>query len=175
MAISAPLGDGGNGDVYVVFGQEGGFGTSIDLTNLDATQGFEIKGVAGDYAGVSLSVVDDLRGDGFSSLVIGAPYSNGSAGTTYVVFGHEGSFGTDDGFGHNVLDLATLAPTDGFEIQGGNPGDLGGWSVSSAGDVNGDGYADLIIGADQKPDRRLRTRLRPLRPCRWFRHGGGRP
>jgi len=46
-----------------------------------------------------------------------------------------------------VVDLTGLAPSDGFIIQGDAAGDAAGASVSSAGDVNGDGIDDVIVGA----------------------------
>ena len=48
-----------------------------------------------------------------------------------------------------VVDLTGLAPEDGFIIQGDEANDRAGGSVSAAGDVNGDGYADLIVGANR--------------------------
>ena len=47
----------------------------------------------------------------------------------------------------NVLDTSMLAPAHGFILQGDEMGDELGSSVSGAGDVNGDGLADLIVGA----------------------------
>ena len=55
-------------------------------------------------------------------------------------------FGTAAGFGAS-LDLAALTPDQGFVIYGADEGDLSGQSVSGAGDVNGDGFDDFIIGA----------------------------
>ena len=49
--------------------------------------------------------------------------------------------------GTPLLDLATLDGTNGFRLIGIDAGDRSGHSVSSAGDVNGDGFADLIVGA----------------------------
>ena len=46
-----------------------------------------------------------------------------------------------------TIDLATLDGTNGFRLDGIDASDLSGRSVASAGDVNGDGFADLIIGA----------------------------
>ena len=46
-----------------------------------------------------------------------------------------------------TVNLSTLDGTNGFRLDGEAAGDLSGYSVSSAGDVNGDGYDDLIIGA----------------------------
>ena len=47
-----------------------------------------------------------------------------------------------------TVNLSTLDGTNGFRLDGEAAGDRSGYSVSSAGDVNGDGYDDLIIGAD---------------------------
>jgi trimeric autotransporter adhesin len=69
------------------------------------------------------------------------PNGNNS-GASYVVFGQE------DGFSAN-LNLSTLDGTNGFRINGEADGDLSGLSVSAAGDVNGDGFDDLIIGANR--------------------------
>jgi len=46
-----------------------------------------------------------------------------------------------------VIDLSSLTTSQGFVIQGDSAYDLAGWSVSSAGDVNGDGIDDVIVGA----------------------------
>ena len=87
--------------------------------------------------GTSVSGAGDVNGDGFADLIVGAP--NYGVGNSYVVFGR-----TDTA----AVDLSPLAPNSGgFIITGVSPGDRGGNSVSAAGDVNGDGLADLIVGA----------------------------
>ena len=55
-----------------------------------------------------------------------------------------------------TIDLATLPAAQGFRIFGADAGDQSGYSVSSAGDVNGDGFDDLIVGAPSR--RRVRQR-----------------
>ena len=65
-----------------------------------------------------------------------------NAGETYVVYGGASAPGTD-----GVLELPALDGTNGFTLTGIDRADWSGFSVSSAGDVNGDGYDDLIIGA----------------------------
>ena len=46
-----------------------------------------------------------------------------------------------------IMKLADLNGQNGFKLDGENNGDNSGYSVSAAGDINGDGQADLIIGA----------------------------
>ena len=129
------------GDAYVIFGRDDGY-TEVDLTNIGYS-GFRISGVHSyDQLGVSLSAAGDVNGDHFADFIIGAEREDSGgtdAGAAYVIFGHDGPFGT--------IDLATLTPTLGFMIQGSDAMDIAGRSVSGAGDFNGDGYSDLIVGA----------------------------
>ena len=78
-------------------------------------------------------------------MVIGArgadPGGDLSAGESYVVFGKAAGWAA-------AIDLSTLNGTTGFRLDGIDAGDRSGVSVASAGDVNGDGFDDLIIGAD---------------------------
>ena len=84
---------------------------------------------------------------GVDDILIGAreadPNGNSRAGESYVVFGRTTGFAAS-------LDLSSLATGDGsagFVINGIDVVDYSGGSVSSAGDVNGDGVDDLLIGA----------------------------
>jgi hypothetical protein len=117
------------------------FPATLSLAKLSAQNGFNIIGVTADLSGSSVSSAGDVNGDGVNDLIIGAPYANSQAGTSYVVFGASdiGSTGT--------LSLTALNGSNGFKITGVTAGDLSGISVSSAGDVNGDGINDLFIGA----------------------------
>jgi hypothetical protein len=132
----------GTGESYVVFGKANWVGTpSIDLAALDGINGFRLAGIdILDSAGVSVSTAEDVNGDGLDDLIVGA-LGAGTGGESYVVFGKANWAGTPS------LDLATLDGTNGFRLLGIDAVDLSGRSVSSAGDVNGDGFADLIIGA----------------------------
>ena len=101
-----------------------------------------------------VSFAGDVNGDGFDDLIVGAPFGDDGgtyAGEAYVVFGTDSGFGTNVG-GRQVIDLTTLSAAQGFIIQGDRAGDYAGGSVSSAGDVNGDGFDDLIVGAPSGED-----------------------
>jgi hypothetical protein len=128
----------GAGNAYVVFGKADA--TSINLYALESntSQGFVIKGVSyNDKAGYSVRSAGDVNGDGLADVVVGAPNSTAGAGKTYVVFGKK------DG---QAIDLNTLSNNQGGFVIQGLENDLSAYSVSSAGDMNGDGLADLIIG-----------------------------
>ena len=137
------------GASFVVFGKSDG--TIVELSEIDETDdnnGFVINGVAaGDISGRSVSGAGDVNGDGFDDILIGAYQAksvsdtNDNRGASYVVFGKS------DGA---IVELSTIAATDnntGFVLNGANAGDSSGIAVSGAGDVNGDGLDDLIIGA----------------------------
>ena len=122
------------------------FPAQLPLSSLDGTTGFVINGIdAGDAAGKSVAIIGDVNGDGVDDLLIGAYMAdNGSAnsaGEAYVVFGGAG-VGASGSF-----NLSTLDGSNGFIIRGRHSFDRCGWSGASAGDINHDGIADLIVGA----------------------------
>ncbi|MDZ8239099.1 MAG: hypothetical protein RMZ69_18450 [Nostoc sp. ChiQUE01a] len=130
-----------SGQSYVVFGKSTGFSSSLNLSSLNGTNGFAINGIAaGDLSGLSVSSAGDINNDGFDDVIIGAIGANDFSGQSYVVFGKSTGFSSS-------LNLSTLNGTNGFVINGIEAGDFSGSPVSSAGDVNGDGIDDLIIGA----------------------------
>ncbi|MBE7381225.1 MAG: FG-GAP repeat protein [Leptolyngbya sp. SIO1E4] len=131
----------GAGASYVVFGSDQGFSDSLELSDLDGSNGFVINGINYDSSGGSVSSAGDINGDGIDDLIIGASGANGLAGGGYVVFG------SDQGFSDSLEQL-DLDGSNGFVINGIEMFSRTGASVSSAGDINGDGIDDLIIGAN---------------------------
>ncbi len=133
-----------SGQSYIVFGHTGAFSANFELNALDGTNGFQMNGAAADdYAGWSASGIGDMNGDGVDDFVIGAfgvDANGASSGAAYVVFGHSGAFAAN-------IELSSLNGTNGFRLTGAAAGDRAGNSVSSAGDINGDGFADLAIGS----------------------------
>src|SRR5687768_6061377 len=109
----------------------------------DGTGGFVINGqCAGDESGFSVAGAGDVNGDGLADLIVGAadsdPAAGENAGRSYVVLGTTGT---------TAIDLSAVAAgSGGFVINGQGASDSSG-TVSGAGDVNGDGLADLIVGA----------------------------
>jgi hypothetical protein len=142
VIIGAPYvtGPGDPGTGYILFGHGGAFDANFALSSVDGANGIALKGTqTQSYTGFSVASAGDLNGDGFADVIIGAPLAGSQgAGTSYVVFGHGGAFDSS-------LTLSSLNGTNGFSLSG--PGHFNvGRTVASAGDINGDGFADLLVG-----------------------------
>ena len=130
--------DGGNkaGKAYLILGASLGISSEIDLSLADYSfLGENIE----DWAGYSVSSAGDVDGDGLDDLLVGAMFNDdrgGDAGKTYLILG--ASLGIS-----SEIDLS-LAD---YSFVGENRGDWAGFSVSSAGDVDGDGLGDILVGA----------------------------
>ncbi len=114
----------------------------FNLTDLNGANGFVLDGITGSNSssGTSVSSAGDINGDGLSDMLIGAPDADG-LGKVYVVFGHPGEWDA------NMM-LSSLDGRNGFVLVGTMEFvSSAGYSVASAGDVNGDGFSDLLIGA----------------------------
>lgn len=118
------------GVAYVYLGGEGvnqGLGTRIAV----------FEGEAGsDYAGAGLAAAGDTNGDGYDDVLIGAPQEtthSGMAGAAYLVLGPTSG----------VMSLSAANA----RLDGENYDDRAAYCLSGAGDVNGDGLADVLVGA----------------------------
>jgi len=142
--ISAPHVGTTTGGSYIVFGTETGFPATLELALLDGSNGFRIENDVGDEAsGMPVSAAGDVNGDGIDDIIMGSPGTDPhgiNSGSAYVIFGKSTPFS-------GTLNLSTINGTNGFRIDGSLQGDFLGSAVSGAGDFNGDGFDDLIVGA----------------------------
>ena len=131
-----------SGTTYVVFGSS--IMNNVYLSDITSgTGGYSINGVsAGDSAGKSVDIIGDINGDGYDDIVIGAHHNNTNgddAGAAYIVYGKQDT---------STVELSNITDGNGgFVLNGVAAGDQTGLSVAGAGDVNGDGFDDVIIGA----------------------------
>ena len=133
MIIGAPVGGGGFGATYLIYGSASVSGF-VDLS-AGGTVGLEIQGSQVGYLGWGVEAID-YNGDGFADLVATAPFHSGAAGEVYTIFGEP----TPPSF----IDLAVDTPD--VLVIGGSSGDYAGIAFAS-GDINSDGAEDLLIGA----------------------------
>jgi hypothetical protein len=123
VVVGAPWYSGFTGRAYVYLGGASG---------LAATPATTLTGEAiNNRFGQSVATAGDVNGDGYDDVVVGAPWNNNFTGRAHVFLGGAGG-------------LSTSAAT---TLTGEAPNNYFGQSVATAGDVNFDGYADLVVGA----------------------------
>jgi len=149
LFIGAPYARGA-GTGYVIFGSNAtnawGNGT-LTLANVsDGRRGVAFVGEAGnDFLSFSASGAKDVNGDGINDLIVGAPRSISYFGKIYVIFGSRNS----SIWGNGTVPIISLADgVRGFVLQGPGPSNYAQIAYSlAAGDINGDGLSDIIVGA----------------------------
>ena len=100
-----------------------------------------VPGIAsGGSLGISVSMAGDINGDNITDLVLGAQLVNIDNGAAYVIFGSRGGF-------TSPFNLNNLNGSNGFMVPGITSSGFLGYSVSTAGDINGDNITDLVLGA----------------------------
>ncbi|NLD38164.1 MAG: hypothetical protein GX654_14965 [Desulfatiglans sp.] len=105
------------------------YGSSSGLSNMPSWTAESNQ--AESHFGVSVASAGDVNGDGYSDIIVGAHLYGAYAGRTFVYHGSSSGLSSEP---------AWIAESDKADAQFG-------WSVASAGDVNGDGYSDVIVGA----------------------------
>lgn len=113
----------------------------IVVTSAHASCDLVVSGQAGDFGfGITVVQPGDLNGDGHEDLAVGATTFDAAGGAipgrVYVYFGGPGADATPD-----------------VVLTGESVGDRFGYALAAAGDVNGDGSRDLIVGAYQNDAR----------------------
>ncbi|MFZ1453351.1 MAG: FG-GAP-like repeat-containing protein, partial [Ferruginibacter sp.] len=133
-ANSYANGQSGEGAAFIYYGSGSGISTT-PATSLESN-------AVNAFMGNSVSCIGDINADGYSDVAVGVDgYGNGEAneGAAFIYFGA-------------VTGISTIPTT----IIESNQAAANMGSVSSAGDVNGDGYSDLVVGASQFSDGELR-------------------
>lgn len=150
ILLAASLADGpanartNGGEGYLVFGRTT-WPTSLEVSALDGATGVTLLPAdAQDRLGIGVSTAGDFNGDGLADVLISAELADGAGNTrsqasdSYVIFGRTSWTST--------LELSALNGTTGFMIHGSEASDIAGFNVASAGDFNGDGFHDIVVG-----------------------------
>ena len=115
----------------------------IELSALDGSNGFVLRGVEASNAGSDVAGLGDYNGDGIDDLLIGARGTDLFNGEAYVVFGRS------DGFPAELALTDFRDSPDGITLFGDDSASLG-EGVAAAGDRNGDGLADLVVAEPRR-------------------------
>jgi hypothetical protein len=127
------------GRVYLIYGRNGNLPTIV-LSSL-GSNGVYFYGGTGNLAGESAAAANDINGDGYNDIIIGAPFANNNEGKAYVYFGSNAI--------PNSVNMPSIGPGSGVVLYGSRGDDYLGWSVCAT-DVNKDGKSDIIVGKEKE-------------------------
>ncbi len=140
---------------YVVFGSDNGFTSPfVPMTDIDGTNGFKISAGPTDNRVVSVVPMGDFNADGYADLIVTTADTSATGETVsspirhrmHVVLGQADPFVPD-------LDMGQLDGSNGFSVQMDTDSILRSFYASSPGDINGDGFEDVLFrGRLQSPD-----------------------
>ncbi len=111
---------------------------SMYVETLPIEHSVKIKGVSQSQFGGSLKVLDDVNGDGYDEIAIGAPYSNlggTNTGAVYIIYGGAGLHAQMNSNEAQVI-ITGITENENFGVD-----------FADAGNLNGDSYTELIVGA----------------------------
>jgi len=146
-----------SGKTYLIFGKPTGWSMDTPLALSDASF---IAEASGDESGIHVSLDGNVNGDGYDDILIGAMYNDEGghrAGQAYLIFGKPTGWSMDTSL--SLSDASFIG-----EASGDHAGDR----VSSAGDVDADGYDDILIGATHWPSGAGKAYLILGKPTGWI-------
>jgi hypothetical protein len=134
----AAISDPASGKLYVTLGKS--TLSNLAASSFNSANGYVITGLSSERFGHEVSYAGDLNADGLGDLIVSAEAADGGKGTVYVIFGRSGT--------QEILLTDVANGIGGFAISNGAAGTTAlGFNVSNAGDINGDGLEDLIVGS----------------------------